>query len=1135
MMFQGCTDQPVKLGHGFTVGESTAYRFRFTALAISVSMLLVAGTVQAQSAASNQSRPINSSVPSGQAAVPATQPTGQAAGQPATVQAEIRLPAGSLADALTKFGEQSGLQIVYDPKLVRGVRARAVVGRLTVDQALRQLLQGTGITWVYAGGDTLVLKAGALPATESQSEPVPSSVPAETTEFERIEVRGKMPEVLVAGARSINADIPRTENDIQPYVVFSAEDIERSNSINLEDFLKRRLSMNATSTTFSQNSNTGSGDNRGGSNISRINLRGLGVDETLVLINGRRQPGVSNINRSGTIGQPDLNGIPINSIERIEILPATAAGIYGGGATGGVINIILKTNFTGFDVTAGYDNTFETDSGSKRISITGGKVFDEGRTSVTFTVSASEDNPMFVRDRNFAQKARERAVANNDEAYTESWSQLPAGYTTNIRSAQVCDANFVCTMPNLRLKPEFGGADLGSVLTHVPVGYTGNPLDLLANAGRLNLQLADDLSNAGRSLINNPRTNSINLTIDRKFTDNFSMFANISRNENHGNVYQTGLQNSGYTIAADAPNNPFVGAINVSVPFPGFSYLQKTDSEALNAVLGAQFSLPHEWRGQIEGSYGRSRVSSSGGNAFIVNNVYDVPPWMGGHVIREGIVGGIARGAIDVLRDLNQVPLDLSNYMYSRYPNQTQTPSDNVGKGAVLRLSGPVAQLPAGPLVLSTSLEHREDEAKGMVQSILQQDDVTRYYFYPSRSTSTDSFYLESSIPLVSDINALRWVKLFELQTSMRREKSGSRSVEASAIEIGGPSDRPESVEYTSSDTTATGYTAGFRFAPSQDVMLRASFSHGFLPPSISQISPHFLDFATETNFFSDPLRNYELIGSAGPAVIVYGGNPNLKPETSDSISVGLIVTPRFMPGFRLSADLTQITKKNEISGVDTFALLMDPEMADRLYPGRIVRGDPLGDGLPGPVTYFDGTLINIERTRVKALDIQADYSVESGWGLFNFYTTATKQLEYSRKLDPESPLQEYVGFRDGPLEWRGNVGIDWFKGPLSLGWNMQYFDKYLVYNFLDSGTRDTYVRNQGGAYIRSQRFHDISFKYRFGDVFEGSWASGLTIAGGIQNILNTAPRLDVNMDTGYSTYGDPRMRRFRLELTKSF
>src|SRR5262249_20376678 len=147
-----------------------------------------------------------------------------------------------------------------------------------------------------------------------------------------------VPEILIKGSKSLNIDIHRTRDDVLPYVVFDHEAISQSGVQTLDEFLKQRLPMNTVAQSNTQSAVSGSG--------SRIDLRGLGTNQTLVLVNGRRVADLQ-VNPSNAGDQSDLNGIPVGAVERIEVLPTSASGIYGGSATGGVVNIVLKKDFKG--------------------------------------------------------------------------------------------------------------------------------------------------------------------------------------------------------------------------------------------------------------------------------------------------------------------------------------------------------------------------------------------------------------------------------------------------------------------------------------------------------------------------------------------------------------------------------------------------------------------------------------------------------------------------------------------------------------------------------------------------------------------------------------------------------------------
>lgn len=1043
----------------------------------------------------------------------------------------VNVPAGELIPSIEVLAKQLNVDVIYASKPLRQLKTAGVSGELEPLAAFETLLQGTGLA-VKEKGRSILISKKPVALAPANPAPAPTPVPTASTApqpevLEELNSKG-LPEIVVRGSRtSLNADIERTNDDVQPYVVFTGEELRASMATNLEDFLKNRLPMNTASATDAQ-------DARRGSNISTFNLRGLGIDETLILVNGRRRPGVSNITRTelgSGFGQPDINGIALTAIERIEVLPATAAGIYGGGATGGVINIILKTDFQGLDVTARYANTFDTDSAIKFLSANGGMSLEGGRSSISISASISEQNLFLVRDRSFLQRARALQLRNDPESFTEAADNMPVGYTTNIASNEVecLDPGMPCTRRNLVLKE--GLVDLGSAITHIPVGYKGNLQDLIDNAGRYNLDLANDINEAGRSLQNNPRDNSIDVTFHRTFTDKLSMFANVGRTENNGSVLSAGLTNSAF-IAASAPNNPFTSDIQVTFPVPGLAYKQQVRSESLNGLIGASYLLPHRWSVQLEGSWGRSRVREIGGTPLLDNDIRNPPET--GDVVRPGIQSDIQNGTLDVLRDLNSAPLDLSAYTLS-FPNDVQSPS-SISKGYVLRASGPVKRLPAGDLVLSGLIERRENEAEAtVVRGFVGPEGSDQYFYYPSRSTTADSYYLEANVPIVSSRNEPAWLKSLELQASTRRDVTATHTVTNDTIRIADPKQRPENVVYTDSSEAATGYTFGFRAEPISDVAVRASFSHGFLPASIAQLAQVSTVSNTESGY-SDPVRLYERLGARAPVTIVEEGNPNLKPELSDSISTGLIFRPRFLEDLRLSVDYTQIKKTNEIVGIDYELLFLRPD----LYPGRLVRGPALGDGLPGPVTYLDVSLVNIDRTEIEALDFQLGYSLWSDrYGSFYLHGIASRQLSSSRRVSPQSAMQNHVGFLDGPLRWRGTLGLDWMYGALSVGWNMQYFDSYLIYERdAPPSDVDLLTRIQGSRKIPRQQYHDVAFKYNLDNGLAARFPilTGVVISGGIQNVFNTLPPIDANSGgAGYSTYGDPRLRRYTIEITKSF
>jgi outer membrane receptor protein involved in Fe transport len=305
------------------------------------------------------------------------------------------------------------------------------------------------------------------------------------------EQHSTIPEILVLGGKpSLNMDIRRTRDDAHPYIVFDRATLEKSGATNLEDFLKSRLNASAGAVSADQFTNGFSG------NQSQINLRGLGVNQTLILIDGHRRATALSRVDSATPGQTDLNGIPFAAIERIEVLPATASGIYGGGATGGVVNVVMRRDYSGTEMQVEYGGTFDGGAGSRRIDISNGFTFEGGKSNVTLVGSYHDTNPLLIGDRDLAERGRAHAFANLPSFYLGA-TNPPLGATTNIRS--VTGANLVLD----------NGTRLSSPITYIPYGYAGSAKDgtaaLVANQGKYNLDIAagspQALAGGGRAAI----------------------------------------------------------------------------------------------------------------------------------------------------------------------------------------------------------------------------------------------------------------------------------------------------------------------------------------------------------------------------------------------------------------------------------------------------------------------------------------------------------------------------------------------------------------------------------------------------------------------------------------------------------
>lgn len=589
------------------------------------------------------------------------------------------LPAADAESSLKSFAAQSGREVIFVTESTKGVRTPAVHGEFTVQEALDQLLAGTPLVASQnsASGAVKIRREATIPQAEKNAARATASSDRPSKRYE-IEAAAdgerviKLDSFEVFGQKSLNMDLRRTRDDAQPYVVFERDQIENSSATNMEEFFKSRLPMNTRSQDFGQAIGSATPN-------SSIDLRGLGTNQTLILVDGRRLPGIGS---NGTINQPNINGIPLSAIERIEILPSTAGGIYGGSATGGVINIIMRRGYRGLEVKLGYGDTFSTSVARRSVEISGGLSLEDGRTEVMFAGSWSDAGTLVVGDRDFASRAIALTLKNNPALITGSTTP-PIGATVNIRSVT----------GNLVLDPIYGGTALNSNITHIPLGYAGPASDngaaLVARAGTYSLDLSDDLNGRQRGLVATPSIRSFTTSVRRKFGTKVDAFVDVSRNENRTTSNDALVPNTATNLPANAPNNPFQQAINVRFPTPGLSFMSSGRSISERVLGGMVVRLPADWMLGADYSWSRSRwtlVSTALGVSTVANTA-----------LNTGLPVADGRPALNALQEQNTFPLDFTPYLLPT-PNFILGPTEVVLSNALVRLGGPVANLPAGPV-----------------------------------------------------------------------------------------------------------------------------------------------------------------------------------------------------------------------------------------------------------------------------------------------------------------------------------------------------------------------------------------------------------------------------------------------------
>ena len=284
-------------------------------------------------------------------------------------QRQFDIPPQQLSSALLKFSAQSDIQVTVPGQLVEGKNSQGVVGKFSPGSALAILLKDTALHYDVVDGSTVVIAGSAdrkaarndyqkisnpvltaAPAAASSSQEIrlaqATAATAQTAQLQNssaaasVQPSENLAEVVVTGTsiRGLDAE------SALPVTVLKAEDIARTGATSAEDLFRYVSSASSSGSTVAAQA-TG---NQTGS-INTISLRGLTSARTLILINGRRSApyGGGSIGVAGN--SVDISSIPVAAIERVEILKDGASAIYGSDAIAGVVNFILKDNFQGVD------------------------------------------------------------------------------------------------------------------------------------------------------------------------------------------------------------------------------------------------------------------------------------------------------------------------------------------------------------------------------------------------------------------------------------------------------------------------------------------------------------------------------------------------------------------------------------------------------------------------------------------------------------------------------------------------------------------------------------------------------------------------------------------------------------------
>jgi outer membrane receptor protein involved in Fe transport len=835
-----------------------------------------------------------------------------------------------------------------------------------------------------------------------------------------------------------------------------------------------------------------------------------------------------------------VNGIPLSAIDRIEVLPTSASGIYGGSAIGGVINIILKKDYTGGEIRATYDNTFNTDSPTRTVAASYGFALEGGKTHVMLNASWSDSQPLLLEDRRGIYERNLATILRNDplnSIYVANFSPFQGSLPNIMNDSGGFNSDFTLYVPdNLVLK---NGTVLNGGITHVSAGTSPTTsaatltAGLVANAGSWNTDLpATTQSPTGlfQPFGATPKTKSFQTSVNRQMLPKLEVFADFSYNENSSKSVYNPFGATSYTLAPDSPINPFTTSVDVSIP-DATRVPMTTDSVSRSFTVGAIAQLPWSWTSELDYTWSQNRFQ------FLYYNLDS-----------DALAADLESGAFNPFVDSLQYPLNVGKYLSPEAFGGTSTLDD-----IALRGSGPLGSLPWGTPDLTLGLEQRTAETPANTVAynypISTDESYTTTYF--GRRSVTDSVYGELTVPLIKK-DWLPLVHALELQLSGRGERykvdtgtpyynynpsTGTTSYPVAPTLNGQP-------VFSKASYTSTNGTAGLKYQPVSELTLRASEATAFLPPTPDQLITNPLP-STTTTPVTDPNT-----GQRVRVTTLSGGNPNLKPQTSKSFDAGIIWEPHWsvLKGLRLDAEYYKIEQDNAIGALSAQTIVS----LQSLYPNRVIRNSA------GTITEVDISSLNLYKRDTEGWDLSADYTLKTGIGTFNLNAAESIILHLQNQYSPTLPDYDAVNFpsENGAAKYKANATLGWEWHNWSASWTARYFGSYKQYGAAGgpdstqyyAGADDpTYTVAQGSDTIPSQTYHDFFLSYAFGKqhassgsklhTFESALLDGLTVQLGVRNIFNKVPPFDYYYSDNYyeSPYGDLRLRSYWLSVKKTF
>ena len=801
--------------------------------------------------------------------------------------------------------------------------------------------------------------------------------------------------VLVTGSH-----IKRTDFEgPSPVLVIDEEDIANSGSTDLNGLLSKLTINNG----FMLNENEQAFSAMPGG--AGINLHGLGQDATLVLINGRR---ISNypFALNTTDSFVDLNSIPLAMVERVEVLKDGASALYGSDALAGVINIILRSDYDGSEVTASYGVSSEGDANETRLNFAKGMSSDD--QNITFIFDYFKRDSFLLSDRDYSSSALLK-----DGTDHRSIVGFPASYYL--------------------------------LSTYNPA----NPPDVI------------NIFNPNDYITSVPESERVSGSFSYKkdISIDLSFFADVSLSQNTTTYFKTPTPFVSNTfpdlLLPGAPRNTTGDALILYWRMTELG--PRTDeitTDVYRVVTGFE-GVINDWDWEAAVFKSRSKSELIGTN----------------YASLSAIQAAFAAGQLDPL-DNTPGPSPQSELDAVRASISRNAETDL--KGADVKFTGEVGQMDAGPVQLAIGLSYLGEGLSDKPDAVTESGDIVGQGSTSSEGNrNSKALFAELSLPMQENT---------ELQLALRGE------------------------DYSDFGSTVNPKIA-IKYQPSSTIILRASAGTGFRAPSLQEL--HQGD-TTVFGFYVDTAQ-CNAAGGTGPACnlqqteVLLSSNPDLDAEESTSFYIGAVFEP--LKDFSVGIDYWNYDQDNIVSQ-------NTQQTIDENDDTKVIRLD--NADRTSPILGIFDQYVNSANRKTDGIDVDIQYSWNTGVGKFHIKSTTTKVFSAKEKIRDTDAYIDYAGKYRTP-DLRSN---------LSLGWKTAGYAAVISANYID-GYEDGNYDNDGHM-VDSQLTFDGQLKYL--------GIKDTTIVFGINNIFDEEPPFSNASYAGYdAATHNPIGRFYYLRLNHQF